>query len=249
LVKAARVKFNSKSALLFHKKVIARERKPVISFTFDDFPCSAFREAGMILEKHGVRGTYYVAMGLMNTTSPVGQQFNMEDLHALVKNGHELASHTHQHLVCSETNCQIYETDILKNNSEVEKALNGYRLRNFAYPLGDVTRLHKRMLQKHYRSLCGIRPGLNLEAPDLAYLHRNSLYSATIDLNKIKDLIHSNLRQGGWLIFYTHDVCTKPSKWGCTPEYFEEVVKHSVASGAEILTMDAALDKFCKESI
>jgi peptidoglycan/xylan/chitin deacetylase (PgdA/CDA1 family) len=47
-----------------------RNREPMISFTFDDFPRSALHVAGRILEDHGIAGTYYVSLGLMGTLTP-----------------------------------------------------------------------------------------------------------------------------------------------------------------------------------
>jgi peptidoglycan/xylan/chitin deacetylase (PgdA/CDA1 family) len=39
-------------------------RRPIVSFTFDDVPVSALANGATILEKHGVRGTFYVAGGI-----------------------------------------------------------------------------------------------------------------------------------------------------------------------------------------
>src|SRR5271169_4689030 len=70
---------------------------PFVSFAFDDFPRTAYTVGGSTLKKFGVRGTYYVAMGLMNTSNELGEQFRLEDLHAAAADGHELASHTFSH--------------------------------------------------------------------------------------------------------------------------------------------------------
>ncbi len=70
------------------------ENGPIVSFGFDDFPRSAYTAGGEILKNFGARGTYYVSLGLMNTSNDLGEQFRLDDLHSLVKDGHELASHT-----------------------------------------------------------------------------------------------------------------------------------------------------------
>jgi hypothetical protein len=57
----------------------------------------------------------------------------------------------------------------------------------------------------------------------------------------IWDLIERNRVQGGWLIFVTHDVTPRPSRFGCTPEFFEDVVQRSIASGAKVLPVGPAL--------
>src|SRR5882672_2281183 len=66
---------------------------PVISFTFDDFPRSALHEGGAILKRYGVRGTFYVSMGLMGQDWPAGPGFLAQDLQEALGDGHELGCH------------------------------------------------------------------------------------------------------------------------------------------------------------
>jgi hypothetical protein len=47
----------------------------------------------------------------------------------------------------------------------------------------------------------------------------------------------------GWLIFLTHDVQEQPSPFGTTPVILDALVAHAIASGAEVLTVDEALDR------
>ena len=49
--------------------------RPLISFSFDDFPRSALFTGGALLEQYGVAGTYYASLGLMGKTSPTGEIF------------------------------------------------------------------------------------------------------------------------------------------------------------------------------
>ena len=70
----------------------------VVSFTFDDFPKSALTAGGSILERHGARGTYYVASKLAKTDGAVGRLFDVEDISAAHHNGHEIGCHTYTHL-------------------------------------------------------------------------------------------------------------------------------------------------------
>src|SRR5947209_11228992 len=72
--------------------------KPIVSFTFDDFPRSALTVAGKILDNYNVCGTYYAAMGLMGKITEVGEMFDSRDLKHLVAAGHELACHTFDHV-------------------------------------------------------------------------------------------------------------------------------------------------------
>ncbi len=76
---------------LYRRSASFGERGPIVSFTFDDFPRSAYTVGGAILEKFGARGTYYVTPGLMNATTELGDLFREEDIYSLLDKGHELA--------------------------------------------------------------------------------------------------------------------------------------------------------------
>src|ERR1700729_1099960 len=52
------------------KRARMRNERPLVSFTFDDIPETAFTHGARILEDRGARGTFYVAGGLCGTTEP-----------------------------------------------------------------------------------------------------------------------------------------------------------------------------------
>jgi len=61
-------------------------------------------------------------------------------------------------------------------------------------------------------------------------------------IRPVKELIDQNRQAGGWLIFATHDVSDSPTPYGCTPTFFEEVVRYAVESGACVLPIVAAVE-------
>src|SRR5579872_2069244 len=97
----------------------------VVSFTFDDFPRSAYTVAGPILDKYGVRATYYVAMGLMGTENHLGEHFRREDLDSLVGDGHELASHTFGHISSRGVRLNEFVDDVRKGSSTLTAIRDG----------------------------------------------------------------------------------------------------------------------------
>ena len=67
----------------------------------------------------------------------------------------------------------------------------------------------------------------------------------TLSLGKeqaVKRLIDQNAQARGWLILATHDVHDTPSRFGCTPAFFEQVVQWSLESGARLLPVVEALE-------
>src|SRR4030095_3773547 len=68
------------SSRLCRRNLRLQNSQPLISFSFDDFPRSAFLTGARILADHGISGTYYTSFGLMGETAPTGEIFLQEDL-------------------------------------------------------------------------------------------------------------------------------------------------------------------------
>jgi hypothetical protein len=77
---------------------------------------------------------------------------------------------------------------------------------------------------------------------DLNYLSAYFLEKDRHKPEKIKEVIDANRKTNGWLIFATHDVCERPTRYGCVPSLFEEIVRYSVDSGAQILPVYRAYE-------
>lgn len=225
---------------LDRRSVALENRGPIVSFTFDDFPRSAACTGAAVLEHLGVRGTYYAAMGLMNTSNELGEQFRSEDLASLVGKGHEMASHTFGHLSCRSVPLTAFRNDVEKCRKAIESAC-GEDSGNFAYPFGHVSLRAKRTLGPLLASSRSVIPGLNGPEIDLNLLRANRLYGDLAASRGVEDLISQNVKQATWLIFYTHDVCPDPSPYGCTPALLEFAVSAALRSGGRILTVQDAV--------
>jgi peptidoglycan/xylan/chitin deacetylase (PgdA/CDA1 family) len=222
---------------VYRRTVALGKIGPVVTFTFDDFPRCALTVGAEILESFGARATYYVAMSLMNTANSLGEQFREKDLFSLLDRGHELGSHTFSHLSARRTSCDIFIQDAEKGVEAIREKFGHASSGNFAYPYGDVTPVVKRNLGARLTSCRGTTGGLNGPDVDLNLLRANSLYG---DLNRgeaAKRLILENERLGGWLIFYSHDVATRPSRFGCSPQLLKEVCSFAASRGAHFMTV------------
>ena len=216
--------------------------KPIITFTFDDFPRSAYTAGGEILKKYHARGTYYISMNLLHSEGLSGPHFFRDDILNLVEDGHELGCHTFSHCDAKSTPSHMYEKDIIKNSTSIRAILPSYNFRSFAYPFGRVTLRAKKIVGGLFDCCRGTYDGINSGHTDLNLLRCNRLYSETVPISKVKTTIEENEKMGGWVIFYTHDVRENYSSWGCSPDYFESVVKYASESGSRILTISDALD-------
>ena len=234
---------------LAKKECILQPTEALVSFTFDDFPRSAYTSGGAILRSYGARGTFYASLGLMTTTTDLGQQFTADDVERLLADGHELGCHTFSHLSCSLYPVGAIKADLQKNQAELSKIVPGYQFRHFAYPYGEVTVRTKRIAGHFFSSSRSIYPGINGTRTDLNLLRAAKLYNC-IPWAQIQKVISDTVVSRGWLIFYTHDVQQDPSPYGCTPKYLDDAIKCALESGAKVLSVSQVLaripDTRCK---
>ena len=208
---------------------------PIISFTFDDFPRSALLTGGAILQSYGAAGTYYASLGLMGRQAPTGRIFSPEDLEVLFAQGHELGCHTFSHCHAWDTPPDVFEGEIIRNREALTKLAPKASFHTFSYPISVPRAQTKERISKYFACCrCGGQT-FNVGNVDLNYLSAFFLEQSRDNPEIVKSLIDQNQRAQGWLIFATHDICDDPTRWGCTPGFFEEIVKYAVNSGARIL--------------
>jgi len=241
---------------LSRRQLAVRTPVPLVSFTFDDFPRSAFLEAGSILTRYDILGTYYVSLSLAGKQSQMGPMYQTEDLEELARLGHELGCHTFGHCHSWSTPPDIYEKAILDNQQALNEVLPGTAFQTFSYPFSGPRLAVKRVAARHF--LCcrggGLRAGrfllrhqpggqtFNSGTTDLNLLCAFFLEQSRENPEAVKRLIDQNAQARGWLIFATHDVCERPSRFGCTPDFLEQVVQWSLESGARLLPVVEALE-------
>jgi peptidoglycan/xylan/chitin deacetylase (PgdA/CDA1 family) len=237
---AVRRKFVSS---LWKREALLETRGPIVSFTFDDFPRSALTTGGEILCSHGVRGTYYAAAGMMGASNQLGDQFRAADLDKLLRDGHELASHTFNHISSRSVSVERFRSDVEKGRRALEQITGQTDSGNFAFPFGQITLNAKRVVGQVVASSRGIMGGFNGPVVDLNMLRASSLYGGQSNRANIRELIVENNRRQGWLIFYTHDVRTTPSPYGCTPALLEFAVSFAAQSSARVATVAEVLSE------
>jgi peptidoglycan/xylan/chitin deacetylase (PgdA/CDA1 family) len=214
---------------------------PIVTFTFDDFPRSAYDAAGTTLRSFGGHGTYYAAAGWMDAGPPSADRYRTTDLADLLRDGHELGTHTYSHVSCRALSTAAYEAEIVRGQEALRELVGDGVSGNFAFPFGAVSPAVKKAAARQCRSCRGTIGGSNGPVADLNLLRANRLYSDSVAFPNIQMLIESAARPGRWLIFYTHDVRDHPSPYGCTPRYFEDTVRCAVDAGMRVLTIGEAL--------
>lgn len=230
------------ASVVFKRSFLIETKHPLISFTFDDFPHSAWDTGGTILNRFGAAGTYYVALGLEGKTEPSGHMFARSDLSALTAQGHELGCHTYSHCNSWETDPESFENSIILNRSVLRTILPGAEFRNFSYPISLPRPISKAKIGDYFLSCRGGGQTLNAGQADLNQLAAYFLEQSRHNISLVKEIIEHNRRVCGWLIFATHDISENPSPYGCTPDFFEQVVEYAARSGSRLMSVTQALE-------
>lgn len=217
--------------------------RPLISFTFDDFPRSALTNGAAILEDYGALGTYYVALGLAGQSIATGQMFEWADLADLQDHRHELGCHTFHHHPVWETPTTDYLNSVIQNATALDSLSPPVQPTSHSYPISYPRPATKRALQRRFRACRFGGQTFNHGPSDLNALKSFFIEQSVHRFDAIERLLADNAARAGWLIFSTHDVTPAPTPYGCTPDFFRRVVHAAQASGAALLTMGQALEE------
>ena len=226
---------------LFRRPLAIKSKYPLVSFTFDDFPRSALRTGGAILQRNGLAATYYASLGLMGKESDTGTMFVPEDLELLLQQGHELGSHTYGHCDAWETNPREFQRSILKNQDALRQLVPTARFRTLSYPVSQPRVDTKRRAGNLYVCCRGGGQTFNVGTADLSCALAFFLEQSRDCPQAVRETIEQNREARGWLIFATHDVSDSPTPWGVTPAFFAQVLDWVIASGARIVPVAEAI--------
>ncbi|TMP32691.1 polysaccharide deacetylase family protein [Pseudoalteromonas rubra] len=188
-----------------------------VSLTFDDARVSQLDVGVPILDKYGVKATFYVMPG------PV--QARLEDWRKVVAAGHELGNHTHSHLCTGnfawlraqdkgleQVDLAWLEQDILKTNQFLKAQLS-VEPKSFAYPCGNTfvgrgaqVKSYVPLIAKHFSSG---RTWLDETANNPTYTDFAQLTGIRMDgmrFAELKTMIEALREDNKWIILAGHEV-------------------------------------------
>jgi len=218
-----------------------QNKAPMVSFTFDDTPKSAATVGGEILDAYNARATFYVAGGLVDQWSGHWDGISADEIVDIHRRGHEIACHTFSHARAPDLDADALTADLEKNRRYLLSLDPSIQIRNFAYPYGLGSVSHKRRLRKLFRSSRGIIRGVNSGTVDLQFLRATPLVDLHIDRDGIDRAFDEAITKNGWLIFYSHDVASSPSPYGCSPSLLRHALETASQRQIQILSVADAL--------
>jgi len=208
-------------------------KRPLLTISFDDAPVSAAEAGAAILERHEVRGTYFISAGLGGQESHLGRYTTLDDVARLAAAGHEIACHTFSHLDCGKAKASSIAAE-LDANLQALRAVDVTPV-TFAYPYGDVSPWAKALINDRFIAGRALHHGLIDSGTDLNQAPGVGIEGADGEA-VARAWMTRAVQATAWLVLYTHDVRDQPSDWGCTPQVLDRLVSEAVAMGFEIVT-------------
>ncbi len=215
--------------ILFRDNKVLKLNKPVISFTFDDVPKTAVTNGVKILNYYNKKGTFYISLSLLGGYSDVGLPIlDLDDLEKLISNGHEIGDHTFSHLKAFDVTDEEYKNSIIINQERMEILFPGYKFTSFAYPFGALTPFKKKIVKRFYKVARGIEEGYNNTIFDSMLLKSFHLAGDKNKFEFYKRIIDKSVEHPSWLIFFTHEVQSNPTEFGCDQHLFELILNYCI---------------------
>ncbi len=223
------------------KPLAMRNTAPLVSFTFDDVPDSAYTNGAAVLDRHGLHGTFFVASGTCGSMDTHWRVIGEDQVRALHGGGHEIGCHTFSHVRVEDLDARRMEEECGQNLRRLRELCPGIAVTNFCYPFGRASLPRKVQLQKRFDSCRGVYEGINAGTADLGMLRVIELYDRTLTPDKLRRVLRETRERNGWLIFATHDVADTPSWIGCSPRLLRETVAAVQAENMQCLPVRDAL--------
>lgn len=226
----------------FRTKLLRMQnRAPIVTFTFDGVPDSAYINGASILDELGVSGTFYIAAGTCGAEAAHGKVISPDHVRMLRERNHEIGCLTFSYADLNKLNAAEAEEECRKNHNMLRRICGDIQLANFAYPHGRVTLRRKLQLQKRFDSCRSFVHGINVGTVDLGLLKVVELFNRSLTPERLQALLRETCDRNGWLIFYTHDVSVRPSQVGCSPGLLRSTIETVQAMGLTCATIRDAL--------
>jgi len=219
-----------------------RNRQPVVSFTFDDFPASAHEEGAAILESFGARASFFTSTALLGKPHPLWKMAGPEAIADLADRGHEIGLHTHGHMPLWQTNARTLTSDIERNLNRLQNLSPELSIESFAYPYGVLTPRGKWTLSGMTRANRSAHPGLNNGWMDLDFVRAYELSDARISLTQVTKIMDTAVATGGWAVFFAHEISRSSGLFKTSPDLLAATIKAALERDIHIRLFTSALD-------
>jgi peptidoglycan/xylan/chitin deacetylase (PgdA/CDA1 family) len=190
-----------------------------ISLSFDDGWSSQYVAAKLILNKHNIKGTFYIITKFLESDdTKYMKSWQVKDLYC---DGHEIGSHTVSHP-------NLYYSFIWNGIEVFESKKNLRELRvqveSFCYPFGRHNWFIRQLVK--YAGYKNARTTYEKFNNPL-YLSHYRIFGKSItkstSIDEVTYWIEQAVNKKLWLVLVFHDIQDYPWKYGCTPRFLDQI--------------------------
>ncbi len=197
-----------------------------------------------MLDRHGIRGTYYLSGDLCGQVFEGREQFRQNDVADILAQGHEVGSHLYHHRSTLALGPREVAREIALNDAFLsDLAGPGFRARSIAYPYGEVSIGAKWLCSRRFQTARGARLGLNPDAADrdhLSVLPIDNAFADQIDWDRI---FISVARTKAWAILLAHGLDRSDHPYSCPPTRLDHAIRSALDAGLTILPVAEVMDR------
>jgi peptidoglycan/xylan/chitin deacetylase (PgdA/CDA1 family) len=223
---------------------LPRPDRGYLSLSFDDIPRSAWTEGGAILDRHGLRGTYFLCGSLCDRVFEGREQFRHSDVADILAQGHEIGSHFYHHHSALALGPRQVAREIALNDAFLSGVAGpGFRAQSTAYPFGEMSLAAKWLCSRRFQTSRGARMGVNPGGADrdqLCVLPIDNAFKGQTDLVKV---FATAADQKSWVILLAHGIDGTDHPYSCPPARLDQAIRLAIEAGLTILPVAEVMDR------
>ena len=215
-------------------------KRAALSLTFDDARPTQLDHGLPILDRYGIKATFYVSVGPLKS--------RLGEWRAALENGHEIGNHTlthpcsgnfafSRHNALEDYTLDRMEAEIAGADGEIEE-MTGVRPSTFAYPCGQTyvgrgegLRSYVPLVARRFTAGRGFN-GESANHPALCDLaHLLSTSADRLSWDELRLWLDSTVGQGDWLILTAHEVGPEPRHQVMTEDALDAVCRYAADPG------------------
>ena len=212
----------------------------MISITFDDGWKNQYTRAFPVLDRYGIKGTFYIISRMPEYMLHEGEgRMNDEEIRILSNKGHEIGAHsqTHPHLQISMPWKVRREVEGSKKDLEDR----GFKIEAFCYPYGRRNWFVDRVVANFGFLGARLAHGeYNTNTTDKFHLEAKCLRNFTT-LEEVKNWIDNAMDK--WLILVFHQIENNPPGWGVEQGMLEDICRYIKYKNLEVVTVSEGIRK------
>jgi len=183
-------------------------QRPLVSISFDDIWASAAEAGAAELDARGWKGSFYIAGNFAR--SGEAAHANPEQIRALIRQGHEIGSHSETHALMTSLNPDRLISELRDHRQYLEWL--GAKPQGMAYPFGDFDREVEIETQRFHAYARTSLTGLNDRHLD-PYRLKILPVTAETTTAELKRWADDAQRTSTWLILLFHDLNDTPGDY------------------------------------